>query len=1683
MNASAFTNDGGGVTWTPFSPNLDALGGNQHRVFTMIDPMTGKARIIVGTDLGIFTAVDDGTGQFLTQFGTEAVPTGSRNGNMQITEFNYGAVQPSNLSAQIAGALFYGQSNDNNGQLQSSGDVLTTGNLDWQGPIGDGTGVATDQTGTGTVYRYNWPNENRFLNGTQPAGTTDFFMVTPPGSAVGTGTSRTFGLLQQSQSGDIPDPQWPADIGSNFAVNPINKDQIIISSQAGRIFATANQGVIWTEIGNPDSLDDSYAPALAYGAPDPNGPGGADAVNFFLYAGTTGGKIFVTFTGGGASGNDWKNISSGLDGSAVQSIVTNPTRGSHEAYAVTQKGVYYMADSSVANPTWTKITGNLLSLSHNSFGDSTLVETQARTLTAIAADWRYSIPDDLNNKNGPSHPALYVSSADGVYRSFDKGTTWTLFPNAITDGAPADGGYLPDTYVSDLDLSTGNIDSTTGQPVVKGSPDLLLATTYGRGSFAIRVAPAVVPNTLKLIGTVGNGQPLTFTGTSEMTAFGNTVRVSIYNLTNPNSPQFVAGWNGTDKGTGTDIAANWTSSAGAFSLSVPANAFGPGTRIIGVKLTDDAGVTSTATLVFPPAAPSTPDLDPTSDSGNSNTDNLTNKTTLKFNGTSDPGVKITILNGGLAVGTGVADVNGNWSVTTSALSAGSHNITATATDIASNVVSSPSGTLTVNIDITPPAQPPAPDMIDASDSGSSNTDNITNIQQPTFTGTAENGSTVALFDGTTQVGTATADPSTGAWSITSSTLGNGQHVITAKATDPAGNTSVASTALNVTIDVILPNTPGTPDLLASSDDGVSNTDNITSINTPTFTGTADANTAIDLLSDGTVVGTGNSNGSGTWTITSSALGQGDHSITARARDTAGNVSIPSVGLTVHITTALATPGTPDLTSASDSGSSSTDNYTNVNMPTFTGTGAPANTEVDLVINGVVVGTTTSNGSGNYTVTASSAIADGTYNFTAQAKSGNSTSPQSSALSVTIDTTPAAVPGTPDLTAASDDGVSSTDNITSITTPTFTGTGPATTTIELLSDGTVVGSTTSDGSGNWTITSSLLSVNSHNITARSRDQAGNAAAHPLPLAVSIVNAGIGTPSTPDLASFADSGNSNTDNLTNFKNPTFTGTGPANVTIDILANGNVVGSGGSDASGNWTVTATTALSPDGPYSITARARNGAITGSQSGALQITIDTTAPAVPSKPVLLNLNVNKPLFKGTGPANTTIDLIVNNTSFGTTTSDGSGNWQIQTTAVPNGTFDFGARSRDAAGNISATSPTLSLTINNSPPPPPPLTIQSFTLVNADTGKDLFNITDQVTIILSTLPAHLAIRANPAPTNVASIKFGWDSTAGQFNANYRIESLLPYALFADANNGTTYNAGTFTPGNHTLSATPYSMQGASGTVGTTSTIHFTVVGSANPAPPPTASVTSVMLVNADTGKDIEVVNEGDTLDLSTLPSHLSMRVVTTPATVGSVKFGYDVTSGSVNSNYHVESTAPYSLDGDAGSTWTPVTFNTGSHTLTATLYTGSGASGQVQSNFTLHFNVTKTGNPPPPPTVSVASVQLVNADTGAVIKTVTDGSSLSLATLPAHVSMKVTTNPTKVGSLKFSYDPNPGTVVSNYHIESTAPYSLDGDTNGVTYTPVALVKGSHTLTIAIYSGSGATGTLEDTEVIHFTVTS
>ena len=633
-NANHFTNDGSGATWIPF----DIGGTDQHRMITEIDPLTGLSRIIIGDDQGVYSAVDN-NGVLSTGIGTAPFANANRNGNLQITQFYYGAVQPSNAAAQIAfdqsqgqvgspspGGMFYGSAQDDGGPI-SDPNLLSDGNLGWAGPGGDGGGVAVDQQGAGTQLQYWWPCCG--------GNFTDFFQVN--------GVGRTFGLLQQSNAGPTPDPQWPFAFPINIAINPLNGSQALISSSVGRIFRTENQGLFWSDIGDPApptgtaALDGTYAGALAFGAPDPNSPAGVGNLDNFLYAGTVAGHIFVSQTGGGTpgQGNAWVNISAGLDGSAIQSIITNPLRGSHEAWAVTLNGVYFMPDSLAPGATWQNITGNLFQITRDAFGDPTEALPELAYLTSMQADWRYLIPDNASQPNGPTHPVLYVAGEGGVYRSLDNGKTWTSFPATATSGTPTppgDGGGIPISHVSDLQTSTGNIDPTTGRAVAAaGDPNVLMASTYGTGAYAIRLAPVVLSDTsflhldqtlpapsgsdsgISASDNITNVLQPVIDGLSEQTAFGTTVTVNVLDLTplTPGGPL-------QTPSTAPVIGTATTDSTGHFQVQIKAGYFLPrvtdGVKTLGIQATDQSGTKgNVALLVFtldttPPLAPNAPKL-------------------------------------------------------------------------------------------------------------------------------------------------------------------------------------------------------------------------------------------------------------------------------------------------------------------------------------------------------------------------------------------------------------------------------------------------------------------------------------------------------------------------------------------------------------------------------------------------------------------------------------------------------------------------------------------------------------------------------------------------------------------------------------------------------------------------------------------------------------------------------------------------------------------------------------------------------------------------------------------------------------------------------------------------------------------------------------------------------------------
>ena len=84
--------------------------------------------------------------------------------------------------------------------------------------------------------------------------------------------------------------------------------------------------------------------------------------------------------------------------------------------------------------------------------------------------------------------------------------------------------------------------------------------------------------------------------------------------------------------------------------------------------------------------------------------------------------------------------------------------------------------------------------------------------------------------------------------------------------------------------------------------------------------------------------------------------------------------------------------------------------------------------------------------------------------------------------------------------------------------------------------------------------------------------------------------------------------------------------------------------------------------------------------------------------------------------------------------------------------------------------------------------VTAVTFLNATADTVIGTITDGATYTLASLPATISFRAETQGT-IGSIKFGYDPTAGSFNANYHTESLAPYTLLGENNNGKDFIGG------------------------------------------------------------------------------------------------------------------------------------------------------------------------------------------------------------------------------------------------------------------------------------------------------
>ncbi|ENZ1724674.1 Ig-like domain-containing protein [Pseudomonas aeruginosa] len=794
--------------------------------------------------------------------------------------------------------------------------------------------------------------------------------------------------------------------------------------------------------------------------------------------------------------------------------------------------------------------------------------TNGETVTVIVTDpaGNSSTPVTAEAPDFPDAPQVNASNGSVLSGTAEAGVTIV-----ITDG---NGNPIGQTSAD----ANGNWSFTPGSQLPDGTVvNVVARDAAGNSSPATSITvDGVAPNAP--VVEPSNGSELS--GTAE-----------------PGSSVTLTDGNGNPIGqTTADANGNWS-----FTPSTPL----PDGTVVNVVARDAAGNSSPpASVTVDAVAPATPTVDPS------------NGTTLS--GTAEPGATVTLTDGnGNPIGQVTADGSGNWTFTPSTPLPNGTVVNATATDPSGNA-SSPAS---VTVDAVAPATPVV------------NPSNGT-----TLSGTAEPGATVTLTDGNgNPIGQVTADGS-GNWSFTPGTpLANGT-VVNATASDPTGNTSAPA---STTVDSVAPAAP------------VVNPSNGAEIS-----GTAEPGATVTLTDgSGNPIGQVTADGSGNWSFTPSTPLADGTVVNATATDPAGNTG--GQGSTTVDAIAPATP-TVNLSNGSS----------------LSGTAEPGSTVILTDGNGNPIAEVTADGSGNWTYTPSTPIANGTVvNVVAQDASGNSSPP----ATVTVDSS---APPAPVINPSNGVVISGTAEAGATVTLTDAGGNP-------------IGQVTADGSGNWSFTPGTPLANGTVIVATATDPTGNTG----PQAATTVDAV--APPAPVI----DPSNGTT----------ISGTAEAGAKVILTdGNGNPIGETTADGSGNWTFTPATPLANGTVVNAVAQDPAGN-TGPQGST---TVDAVAP---NTPVVNPSNGN--LLNGTAEPGSTVTLTDGNGNpIGQTTADGSGNWSFTPgSQLPNGTV-VNVTASDAAGNTSLPATT---TVDSSLPSIPQVDPSNGSVISgtADAGNTII-ITD-----------------------------------------------------------------------------------------------------------------------------------------------------------------------------------------------------------------------------------------------------------------------------------------------------------------------------------------------------------------------
>ena len=1118
------------------------------------------------------------------------------------------------------------------------------------------------------------------------------------------------------------------------------------------------------------------------------------------------------------------------------------TLGAGEVVALYRDGVRIGAATMTGAATWTfqdtglvdgtsySYTARVEDAAGNRGGVSavfTLVVDQRAPSAAPSID---SITDDVTPVTGPitsgsttndTRPELKGSGAEpnGTVRIYDSGR---LIGTATADGTgtwsftPAAGSELSNGAHS---LTVSNVDTAGNEgpksvPVTFTVDTVAPATPPSIDSATDDVAPVVGP--ISAGSTTNDARPgLKGTGAEP----NGTVRVYDNGaLIGSATADGTGKWSFTPE-MGKELA------NGAHSLAVSS------VDAAGNEGPKSAPLAFTVDTVAPTAAPSIDALidDTEPVTGPVTPGGTTNDTRPELKGAgAEPNGIVRVYDNGALIGSATADAAGKWSFTPEAgkeLANGAHSLAASNVDAAGNEGPKSAPTAFTVATVAPTGAPLIDSVTDdvAPVTGPIVSGSTTNDTRPELKGSgAQPTGTVRIYDNGALIGSTTADAS-GKWSFTPEAgkeLANGAHSLTVSNVDAAGNEGPKSTPLAFTVDTVVPST--TPSIDSVTDDVAPVTGPITSGSTtndarPELKGSgAEPNGTVRVYDNGALIGTAAADASGKWSFTPEAgkeLANGAHSLAVSNIDAAGNEGPKSAPLAFTVDT-VAPSTAPSIDSVTDdvapvTGPIISGGATNDARPELKGSGAEPNGTVRIYDNGALIGTATADASGKWSFTpeAGRELANGAHSLTtSNVDAAGNEGPKSAPLAFAVDTVaPSSAPSIDSLMdgVAPVTGPIASGSTTNETRPVLKGAGAEPNgTVRIYDNGTLIGSASADGAGNWSFTPEAgkeLANGAHSLAVSNVDAAGNEGPKSAPLAFTVdtvpppvATLGLGNYSDSFAAAGTLAANQSSDRYSN--DNTFdlvlTGADTSAASYEVSTDGGTVWKATTAAQSNLS---------DGKYLFRATLTDAAgNTTPAASVVAVTVDRTAPGLDLQRVGGSLVAGKT----EAGALVAIDVGNNGSVEASVTADADGNWTwTPSTSIAANTV-VSAVAYDLAGNASSKGSQAADTT------PPEVTIQksdgtrfSGTTSDADTPTVSPTSTRPITVTLSvdrnadgvidyvlpftatvTADGAWSIDASSAPVNIGAIV---TAVARDYNGNASAPAVVTVGGGTSRISGTT----------------------------------------------------------------------------------------------------------------------------------------------------------------------------------------------------------------------------------------------------------------------------------------------------------